>query len=340
MDEFQAPGNIALLADIGATHARFALASTEPVAPLRMDSVRVYPAANFASLDAAAAHYLRETGTAAPRRGVFAIAGRVQGDAVNMTNRRWTISLEQTRRALALDTLRIGNDFALLAMCLPLLAFSDILAIGPGEPALDADGHQNLAVLGPGTGLGVAGLLLREGRMQVLETEGGHLGFAPQTQEEIEILQRLAQRFGRVSNERLISGPGLVNLYQALCQLSGIHAEPLRPEDISERAAQGHDPVCGRAMRVFADILGSIAGDLVLTLGAWEGVYLAGGMLPALLPWLEQGGFRQRFEDKGRYSQAMASVPVRAILHPQAGLLGAAAAAIADAHIGLAPGKA
>jgi glucokinase len=186
---------------------------------------------------------------------------------------------------------------------------------------------RTYAVLGPGTGLGVGGLLIRDGRRFPLETEGGHVSFPPGTPEELKILDRLSKQFGRVSNERLICGPGLVNIHRALSEIAGVDPGILEPPDITTRAAQG-DALCIRTLDVFCAVFGAISGDLVLTLGAWDGVFLTGGLVPRILDNLQHSGFRQRFEHKGRFSSAMAKTPTLAIMHPRPGLLGAAAFAV------------
>ena len=192
-----------------------------------------------------------------------------------------------------------------------------------------ADAHEprTYAVLGPGTGLGVGGLMVRNGRCHPLQTEGGHVSFAPGTPEEIRILEILSAQFGRVSNERLICGPGLVNIHRALCVIAGMDPGQPEPKDITARAAQG-DLVGMRAVEVFCAVFGAIAGDLALTLGAWDGVFLTGGLVPRMLDSLRHSGFRQRFEHKGRFSPNMAQIPSLAVMHPHAGLLGATAWAL------------
>jgi glucokinase len=164
----------------------------------------------------------------------------------------------------------------------------------------------------------------------VLQTEGGHAGFAAHTPEDIAILDYLNQKYGRVSNERLICGQGLVNLYDAICHIAGTQPDDLKPEDITARAKDNSCPLCTRTVETFAGIFGSVAGDLVLTLGAWNGVYLTGGLIPILLPWLERGRFRERFEAKGRFRDIMEKVPTQAIMNPEPGLLGAAALAVLE----------
>jgi glucokinase len=165
--------------------------------------------------------------------------------------------------------------------------------------------------------------------LHALETEGGHASFAPGDAEELEILRRLAARFGHVSNERVLCGSGLVNLYCTLCEIDGADARCETPEQIT--ASANTDPLCRRAVERFCALLGAVAGDLILTFGAWDGVYLTGGLAPQLLPWIEAGGFRRRFEDKGRLGPSVARVPSAVVVHADAGLLGAAAQAMIEA---------
>ena len=319
-----------LVADIGGTNARFALAD----AALRADSVRAYAVAAFPSLADAGLAYLGEVG-ARPARAVIAVAGRVVGDEARITNHPWVISVERTRQALGLRSLRLVNDFAAQAMAATRLGDDDVVALGGAgwRTALrDGDaGDRTYAVIGPGTGLGVGALLRRGGRWYPIHTEGGHVGFAPGTPEEIAILQVLSAEFGRVSAERIVSGMGLVNLHRALGLIAGDDPGPApTPAEIAARAADG-DARCRRVLDVFCAVFGACAGDLVLTLGAWDGVFLAGGLVPRLLPELQRSGFRQRFEHKGRFASAIAHVPTLAVVHPQPGLLGAAALAERDA---------
>jgi glucokinase len=235
------------------------------------------------------------------------------------------------RDKLDMNSVRLVNDFAAQSMAVTLLTPKDLVTVGaPPLPRLGSHASQTFVVMGPGTGLGVGGLLLRDGNCSVLESEGGHAGFAAHTAEDVEILHRLNQRFGRVSNERMICGNGLVNLYLALADIAGQPVEELTPENITARAVSGEDPLCVRTVETLAGIFGSVAGDLVLTMGGWDGVYLTGGVLPSLLPWLQHGGFRERFEAKGRFRDTMEQVPTVAITHPEPGLLGAAALAMQE----------
>ncbi|NZA28436.1 glucokinase [Luteimonas sp. SJ-92] len=321
----QAGGHV-LLADIGGTNARFALADVTLPRPLLDDSIRKYPVTEFPSLSDAAQHYLGQTG-AAVCDGVFAVAGRVDGDEARITNHPWVISRPRLTGQLGLGEALLINDFAAQAMAIPLLREADVAVVG-GAAWRPHDGVADCtyAVIGPGTGLGVGTLVTRDGRHYPLESEGGHVSFPPGTPEELAILDRLSRQFGRVSNERLICGPGLVNIHRALSEIAGEDPGPVTPADVTARAQAG-DARCMRAVDVFCAVFGAIAGDLVLTVGAWDGVFLTGGMVPKMLGALQHSGFRQRFEHKGRFSSNMARVPSVAVLHPEPGLLGAAAVA-------------
>ncbi|MDR1076654.1 MAG: glucokinase [Xanthomonadaceae bacterium] len=316
-----------LVADIGGTNARFALARHHAESPLASETVREFPVADFPSLAHAAQHYLEQAKTRA-ESGLFAVAGRVDGGQARITNHPWVISRDRTREALGFRHLELINDFAAQAMSIPCLQSQDVEVIGPVQwqpRPLPQSGRY--AVIGPGTGLGIGGLIVRDGQRLPLQTEGGHAGFPPGTPEEIRILEILSRQFGRVSNERLVCGPGLVNIHRALSEISGQDPGLPGPADITAGANRG-DPVCARALEVFCAVFGALAGDLVLTFGAWDGVFLTGGLVPRLLERLRNSGFRERFEHKGRFAPAMAAVPSMAVLHPHPGLLGAAAYAV------------
>ena len=327
-----------LLADLGGTNVRFALADPALPNPLLLDSVRRYRVKDFPSMADTIRQYFADSGLSASR-AVIAAAGRiVDGETVKVTNNPWQVSAHGLAADLKFESVRLINDFAAQGMAVPLLAHDQLTPVGkPRPPKIGAHHAQTFVVVGPGTGLGVAGLLLRDGRWTVLETEGGHAGFAAHTAEDVEILHRLNARFGRVSNERMICGNGLVNLYLALADIEGLKAEEYTPEDITNRANANTDPLCVRTVETLAGIFGSVAGDLVLSLGGWDGVFLTGGVLPILLPWLQHGGFRERFEAKGRFKETMEQVPTIAMMHPETGLLGAAAFAVLESDRPLVP---
>jgi glucokinase len=320
-----------LLADLGGTNVRFAISDPAASTPLQMDNVRRYRVSDFASLADAIRQYFTDSGLQA-QHALIAAAGRIsEGETVQITNNPWAISAQKLKVELGLQSVRLVNDFAAQSMAVTLLQPSDLVPVGKLPlPKLGAQDEQTFVIVGPGTGLGVGGLLLRQGKCSVLQTEGGHAGFAAHTPEDIEILKRLNQRYGRVSNERLVCGNGLVDLYGVLCEIAGQTPEPLKPEDISTRANANSDPLCVQVVETFVGIFGSVAGDLVLTLGAWDGVYLTGGLVPILLPWMERGNFRERFEAKGRFRITMEQVPTQAIMNPEPGLMGAAALALVE----------
>ena len=315
----------ALLADIGGTNARFALAGADTSRPtLLAESIRIYPVVNFPSLRDAASHYLEEMG-ASPDSAVFAVAGPVKDQEAQLTNHPWTISANSLQTSLGFHHVELVNDFTAQAMAIALLEPKETSALGDNQwRGWHDSSARTYAIIGPGTGLGVGGLLRRDGRFHPLQTEGGHVAFAPGTDQEREVLRYLSKQLPRVSNERVLSGVGLVNIHCALTQAHGYATDALQPRDVTARAAQG-DAVCLQAIDVFCAIFGAVAGDLVLTLGAWDGVFLTGGLIPRLKPWLETSAFRARFEDKGRLSQTMQQVPSVSITHQQPGLLGTAA---------------
>lgn len=334
----------ALVADIGGTHVRFALAcSTAGGAPELRDPLQLN-VADHASLVAAGERYLatRPQGGARPRSAVLAIAGRVDGDHAVMTNHPWQIHGRDVARALGLEHVALINDFSAQALAVAHLQDDERVLLGGHHRPAPPTGQATFAVLGPGTGLGVSALLRRNGHSFALESEGGHAAFAPKTARQRAVLEQLSERYPRVSYERLLSGGGLSNLHWALARLDDETEPPtLRPEDVTAAARAG-DPRSSEAIELFCSVFGALAGDLVLTFGAWDGVYLSGGLVPRLLSELQQGAFRRAFENKGRFSDALARVPVHAVVHPQAGLLGAGALALErataqSAHVERAP---
>jgi glucokinase len=329
----------ALVADIGGTNARFALAASDDRGRPVLTSVREFAVAQFASPAQAALHYLAQIEAPRPRRSVIAVATAITGDDIKVTNNPWSFSITALQCELGLDRIQVINDVSAIAMAIPHLAEAELEPIGAPAPPASSQGlpavapgakagsDRHYAVLGAGTGLGVCRLLLRKGRPVVLDSEGGHVAFAPGDDYEIAILQCLMKRHARVSVERLISGPGLQNLYAAVCAVEGTAQITNTPEGITAGAAAGSDAACRRAVELFCSILGSFAGDAALMYGAWDGVYLGGGLTATLLPWIGRGQFRRRFESKGRFCSLMQTIPTFAITHAQAGLLGAGACA-------------
>lgn len=307
-----------LVADIGGTHARFALSR----APGVLDSVCTLSLADHATIESAVAAYLGGCGSPHVRRAVFGIANPVLGDQVRMTNASWSFSIDATRRALGLDTLELINDFTALALSLPLLTPADLVRVSQGTRTP----HAPLALLGPGTGLGVSALIPgSDGQWTPLSGEGGHVDFAPRTDRELTLWHAARARFGHVSMERLLSGPGLEFIYQTLGGDPEDPAGGLSAAEISAGALEDRQPRCIEALDTFCAILGTAAADLALTLGARGGVYIGGGIIPRLGGYFSSSPFRERFEDKGRFSSYLAAIPVFVITSGHAALLGAAA---------------
>jgi glucokinase len=236
-----------------------------------------------------------------------------------MTNHAWAFSIEALRLALGLERLVFINDFTALALALPRLGGTDLEQIGGGTPQPGAP----LALLGAGTGLGVSGLIPCGAGWQPLAGEGGHVSLAAGNAREAAIIAVLAARFGHVSAERALSGPGIAALHDAIRQLEGAPPCPLDSREIGARALVGSCPYCSEALEVFCALLGSVAADLAFTLGARGGVYVGGGIVPALGGFFERSGFRARFEAKGRFSAYLAGIPTYVIRAPYAALSGA-----------------
>jgi glucokinase len=296
-----------LIADIGGTNARFALISGEDDKHL---AERVLPCADFVNPVAAVERYLEQSGIASrPVEAAFAVATPITGDRVKMTNHVWSFSIEETRKQMGLERLIVINDFTALAMALPYLQAADLHKVGPGDPVVGAP----VALLGPGTGLGVSGLVPSGKRWIPLQTEGGHVTFSPADDREVEILRIVRRNFDHVSAERLISGQGMMNLYHALAEIEGKQAEPLTPPDITQRCLAGSCPLCVDVMKTLCGMLGTVAGNLALSLGARAGVYIGGGIVPRLGDFFENTSFRYWFERKGRFSDYTAAIPTYVI---------------------------
>lgn len=310
-----------LLGDIGGTHVRWAW---QPHAGAALQDQATLPCAASASLAESASSYLAAGSHARPAWAGIGVAAVVAGDRVTLTNAAWSFSIAELERALGLERCLVLNDFTALALSLPELEPSDLRPIG-GAPAVPG---APMALLGPGTGLGVSGLLPKVAGdgWSALNSEGGHVTLAAADDLDARVLSVLRQRFGHVSAERVLSGPGLVNLHEAVCALTGVAAPTLTAADISAAAIAGTDPRCVEAARLFAGFLGNVAGNLALTLGARGGVYLGGGVVPRMGPAFDAGVFRRRFEDKGRFAAYLKPVPVWLITAAAPALIGASRA--------------
>jgi len=309
-----------LLGDIGGTNARWGWL---PAPGAAVQDVVSRPCGGDPSIGASAAAYLADTGHRGPRWACIGVATAIAGDEVRFTNSRWAFSIERLRLELGLERCLVINDFTALALSLADLGPADRRAIGGG----DAEPGAPLALLGPGTGLGVSGLLPdRANGWSALSGEGGHVTLAPADDEEAAVLAVLRRRFGHVSAERVLSGPGLLNLYQALCSIAGCTPTATQPAEVTRTALDGSDRQSARAARLFSSWLGNVAGNLALTLGARGGVYLGGGVVPRMAAAFDDTLFRARFEDKGRFAAYLGRIPTWLITASSPALAGAARA--------------
>jgi len=306
-----------LIGDIGGTNARFAIAEGGKYRQLKHVEVDRYPSLHDAIADYLKALPSAERGNLA---GALAIAGPVLGDRIALTNAAWSFSVEELKKSLGLASLAVVNDFAANAHAIPHLTAQQKFAIGP----VIANAHGNIGVVGPGTGLGMSSLIPNGDGYTLVAGEGGHATLAASTEEEFAIIQMLWKRWTHVSAERVLSGAGLVNLYEALCAIRGIEPLMLSPADVTKRAMDKSDESCVRAFDRFCDFLGSVAGDLALTVGAFGGVYIAGGILPRFKDAFAASAFRKRFESKGRFAGMLAKMPTWLILEESPGLIGLA----------------
>lgn len=312
-----------LVGDVGATHARFALET----AAGRLESILVLPCAAYPSLEAALQRYLADEGNPPVRHAAIAIANPVDGDVVRMTNHPWQFSIRAVQTRFNLAVLLVVNDFAALAMALPQLAESEVEQIGDaGKVRLGVKG-----LIGPGTGLGVSYLVPAASGWLAQACEGGHVSLAADSRREADVLELVraayGQAHGHVSAERLISGIGIPLLYRSLCQLDGKpdeEADVAAPE-ISRRAAAKESPQAEEALQMFCGLLGSVAGNLALTLGSQGGIYIGGGVVPRLGPLFDRVLFRRRFEAKGRFQNYLGAIPTYLIIAPYPALAGSAA---------------
>jgi glucokinase len=310
-----------LLGDVGGTNARFAWQATEG-APLT--HIQILPCAQYPNIAEAIEAYLKITGLGAPVAAGIGIANPITGDQVVMTNHHWSFSIQALQQRLGLQRLKVINDFTALALALPSLTADQKIQIG-GLAPLD---NAPVALLGAGTGLGVSGLMPSGQQWLPIAGEGGHVSLAAQTAQEFRVLDRIQKKYGHASAERVLSGQGLVDLHLALSDEMGhACASGLSAGDISQRALQDHEPLALACLDMFAGFLGSVAGDLALTLGARGGVYIGGGIVPRFLGWFETSSFRQRFEAKGRFAAYLHTIPVWVIQAQESpALLGAARA--------------
>jgi glucokinase len=325
-DFFDRSAVLGLVADVGGTHIRFGIAVGGPEGtPVNVHCVRRYAVRAHHSIADAAQYYRTET-PGVPEslsRAAVAVAGRVEEDRVQLTNSAWNFSARGFSESQRFDDLHVINDFEAIGHAVGALRGADLKPIGPQRLSLPLN-RGVCAILGVGTGLGVGGVVANGGEFTVLATEGGHASFAPTNETSIEVLRWLRKKYGRVSAERVLSGAGVANIYLALSEIQGQQVPELSAAEITMRASAGSDANCVEAVGLFCELLGSFAGDLALTLGAWQGVLIAGAMLQHFDRATLERRVRSGFEYKGRFTPAMRKIALETISHPHVELLGAA----------------
>ena len=316
--------------DVGGTHARFALATVGGDGAISLGEPVTLKTSDHASLQTAWEEFERRVAAPVPRAAAIAIAGPVTGEVVRMTNNSWVLHTGALDEQLGLDCVTVLNDFGAVAHAVARAPEDQLVHITGPEMPLPERG--TVSVIGPGTGLGVAHFHRHPGGYLVQATEGGHIEFAPLDALDDWMMARLRKRHLRVSTERVHSGPGICEVYQAIAALEKREAEPLDDASIWQRGIAREDSLCAAAVDRFCHSLGSLVGDYALAHGA-SAVVLAGGLGLKLREVLPHSGFGERFRFKGRYTQMMSGIPVKLITHPQPGLYGAAAAFAAE-HLG------
>lgn len=310
---------ITLIADIGGTNARFGIVRNNKES---FTHTKTLQCADFSGVESAIEAYLQIHSVEYLDALYFAVAGPIKNQQVSFTNNEWEIDCAKLCTRYNTQNIRLINDWEAIAYSLMVIEPHELLAIG-GSWQHKTPEDATLGLMGPGSGLGVAGLCVDGQNMCPLITEGGHIGFSPENQLQLEILRVLLQKYKRVSNERLLSGPGLVNIYDALCQINNSQNPVLSAPEISLAAVNKTNPICEQSLAVFFEILGQSAGDLALSLGAYQGIYIGAGIAQRYPEQLNGSHFRKGFENKGRHSTLMKDIPTWLILHKNPGLLGA-----------------
>ncbi len=303
-----------LLADIGGTHARFTLANENEFGP-----ITTLETGNYEDAGAAIQTFLNRVRLESPpQMAALACAGPVEQGFVQLTNSNWQIDAVRLQIDLGIDEVILVNDFAAVAWAIPSLKNSDLCQIGGGKPVTGTPA----AVLGPGTGLGVAGYVPHEGGATVIVGEGGHITMPATTRLETELFAELHKELDHVSAERLLSGDGLVCLYQSLARLSSDRVPERTAAEITDAALAQSCGVSQAAVDMFCAMLGTFAGNVALTFGARGGIYIAGGIVPRIVDYFAASEFRRRFEAKGRFQDYVARIPTWVVLHPEPAFLG------------------
>ncbi len=309
---------INLVADIGGTNIRLGIFSGDE----KISALMVFQCDQYSGLAEVIQAYLAELNIENQEvNACLAIACPVENDLISMTNLPWEFSKSALKASLKFNKLLLINDYTAIAHAVPFLNDDQKVQVGSGEVVA----NKPIAICGPGTGLGVANVVCHDNQWISLGGEGGHTDFAPVNETEVKILRFLQKKYPRVSNEQLLSGLGIEQIYQALMSIKGEEAKPYSPKDIAEHALNNTCEVCEQTLQQFCKTLGSFAGNLALTMASFGGVYIAGGIVPRFIDFLVSSDFRKRFEAKGRFYDFNCSIPTFVITEKQPGLLGASA---------------
>ncbi|MBB4123109.1 glucokinase [Martelella radicis] len=318
-----------LIGDIGGTNARFSLLVDAYAEPREFPIVHT---ADFPTVDAAIQAGVMDKTSLQPRSAILAVAGPIRGDEIPLTNCDWVIKPKDMISALGLEDVVIINDFEAQALAIANMPDEFREPIAPRPDTMVA----SRVVLGPGTGLGVAGLVHAEERWIPVPGEGGHIDVGPRTERDYQVFPHIKTIEGRIAAEQILCGRGMVNLYNAICAADGIEAKPYEPKDVSHAGLDGSDPQAVETLSLFSTYLGRIAGDMAMVFMARGGVYLAGGISQKILPALKKPEFRAAFEDKAPHNALMQAIPTYVVTHPLAALAGLATYARTPLRFGLA----
>ncbi len=309
-----------LIADIGGTNARFALVDDSEHFFCETQTLE---AADFETLTDAIDLYLQSHNIAQLSGISLAVAAPIHNEQAVFLNSHWRVNCQELRTRYKVENAHLLNDWEAIAYSLSGINHTQLRSIGDQhQPKFKSD--YCLGAIGPGSGLGISGLICRNGNLVPITTEGGHAGFAPENQYQGKLLAYLQQKYdGRVSRERLLSGPGIVNIHEALCNIHGQNNPGLTAANIANLGLEQEDAICEEALSLFFEILGQVAGDIALELGCYDGVFIGGGICQRYPEELANSHFRRGFENKGRHSDVMKGIPTWLITHQNPGLLGA-----------------
>ncbi|WP_354623827.1 glucokinase [Psychromonas sp. MME2] len=306
---------LSVVADVGGTNIRLAVCNLDSG---ELGQLKEFACQDFATLEAALVYYFSEL-QGQVKHLCIGIACPVEDDYIAMTNLKWAFSQKELKEKLQLTSLYLLNDYTAISLAVPFLSAEEKIQIGGGNAQTDG----LTAVFGPGTGLGVSHIVKLEGKWVSLDGEGGHVSFTVNTREQSEVLFLLQEQFGHVSAERILSGQGLVNLYQSLCLLSHQPAKFDQPKEVTQAALDGSCVIARRSLDVFCQVMGGFAGNIALNLNCTGGVYIAGGIVPRFIDFFQSSEFRYYFEEKGRFKDHLSTIPTFLITNANPGLLGA-----------------